>query len=308
MGTNPATNETVFPSFNDVAKVEHRGDRIEEKQSREWANMLTRSNFVDSGLTLSTAGSLVLPIAAGVGWIDGHRTEIEASTITLADNDTNHVYLQLSFDGPGNVDDVLLNANVTGVAPINSVKLGQAVTSGGVITSVIEDKQIGPKSQAGTVLIEPHTSAAAETSHSFDNLDGDTDGVYMLIGRVLLPGAGGPHLIRVDPNGGSASQSGAGFRDDGTTRTQFTAANMILAQGDNGEIVEFKAILHAEKTLNRMLVSTFSTDEPAFGQAGSRWAETATNITSLLVTGDGANKLGQDSTLLLFKLQQSLTV
>lgn len=308
MGTNATVNPTVFPSHNDIAKVENRGSRGEEKQLREWSNALTLANFTVSGLTLATAGSLILPIAVGVGWIDGHRTEIEASTITLADDDTNHIYLQLTFDGSSRVDAVLLNANVTGVAPVNSVKIGQAVTAAGIITSVLEEKQIGPKTQSGQVLIEEKTFASDATTFTFTGLSGDTSKVYKLVGRVLLPAAGGPHLLRIEPNAVTTAQSGAGFRDDGVGITRFTAANMLLAQGDNGEVVNFEAIIHAEKTLNRVMDCTFSTDEPATGKAGSRWAETVTELTNILVRGDGGSKLRTGSQLILYELQQTGTI
>ena len=138
---------TVYPSENDVAQTVGEGRIGSEKTHTDYSEMWL-GDHVKSGYDFpaSTSGTLSMNVQPGVASIDGQRVESHAvEAIVLAANDTNHIYVKFTIDGSNNVISVALVSNVSGEDPIQSVKLGQAITNATEVTSTIpEDRSEDP--------------------------------------------------------------------------------------------------------------------------------------------------------------------
>jgi len=124
----------IKPKIDDVIDPSEEAQRHDE----------VHSDFVVSGYTGSDGGGLTLTIAAGKAHIAGYRVEDTASQDqTLTDNATNHVFLD---------KDGAITINTTGVAPADSIKLMEVVTSAGAISSITDTRPLDPH-QSTEVLI-----------------------------------------------------------------------------------------------------------------------------------------------------------
>lgn len=91
--------------------------------------------YVISGLTFSAGTGLSVSVVAGTASIGGRVTVASTFVIAgLVDATTNHIYLLNTGAG---------TSNTTGTPPANSVKLGTAVTAGGVVTVVAMGRTSG---------------------------------------------------------------------------------------------------------------------------------------------------------------------
>ena len=143
---NPAdvtSGSTVYPSENGIETTLYAGSRGQEATHSVYAKNWV-GNFVDSGLTFVSSSGLDITYAAGSLILCGRRVGIDSSsTVTLADDDTNHIFVQLLFVS-SKTTVVRLIANTTGTPPANSVKIGAAVTAAGVVTSDFDNRNPDP--------------------------------------------------------------------------------------------------------------------------------------------------------------------
>lgn len=114
---------------------------------------LTQNSFSDlgpliiSGMTISAGAGLAVTVATGIAII-GARVESTApfSIAGLADNTTNHLYLQ---------DNGIGTSNTSGTQPADTVKLGTCVTAGGVVTSTNILRDSGRQAKVRTENLVP---------------------------------------------------------------------------------------------------------------------------------------------------------
>lgn len=143
---------TVYPSENDVAVVADDGRVGQEITHKEYAQTWVADYFV-SGFTLpaSTSGTLNIDVATGEAVLGGQRIQMGSiETILLVANNTNHIFLQLTFDGNSKVDGVQIVSNTTGAVPSDSVKIGEAVTDATEVTSTTDLRPLGHNKDALT--------------------------------------------------------------------------------------------------------------------------------------------------------------
>jgi hypothetical protein len=98
--------------------------------------------YVSNGLNLSADAGLSVAVSDGNAIINGYQVRKSGTETVgnLANNRTlnapNFIYLELVKDGNGLVTSAKLTPNTTGTAPADSVLIGIAATSGGVVTAV----------------------------------------------------------------------------------------------------------------------------------------------------------------------------
>jgi len=138
--TDVTSDSTVYPSENEVETAEFAGSRGQEFYHAAYFEAVS-DGFVSSGWTVpATHGDLGIPVAAGSGIIKGRRIVTDSSNdVTLTDNATNHVFMQIVLDGSNNVTTVQLVSNTSGTPPSNSIYLARAVTSGGTVTAGVNN-------------------------------------------------------------------------------------------------------------------------------------------------------------------------
>ena len=144
---NPAditTDTTVYPSRNAIETTQFEGSRGLEESHAVYAQNWV-GNHIDAGLTFVSSAGLDITYAAGSGVINGRRFATDnPNAVTLADNTTNHIFIQFLFDGSNNTLTVRLISNTTGTPPSASAKIGVAVTAAGVVTSNFDMRLIDP--------------------------------------------------------------------------------------------------------------------------------------------------------------------
>lgn len=152
MGDHAISNETIYPTTNDVAATAGNGRRNLESNLEEMWEQLSAENFVVSGLTVPASDAdLNIDVALGVAMISGHRINVPGATsVTAANNDENFLYLKLARDGNGNVTSASFEVNVTGSAPSDSVLLALLVASGGAITFTADLRPIAAQAPSHT--------------------------------------------------------------------------------------------------------------------------------------------------------------
>ena len=134
----PATNSAV----GDMSDYDVDGKKHRESMIARLLQQFREGNFVVEGLEVTAGTGLDVNIAIGECNIDGRRIVINtARTHTLADNTTNYVYLQLSFDALNNVNGVNVVSNTTGTAPNSSVYLSNVTTSTGAIDTIVDTRE-----------------------------------------------------------------------------------------------------------------------------------------------------------------------
>ena len=153
---------------------------------------------------------------------------------------------------------------------------------------------VNSKTVAGTLaLVEEKTVSGASVSGlTFSGLDGDVDDMYMIVGRIEGDGAtGGPASDRdivLNPNGiitAQTTQNLSGAFPGLATR--ITIANWT---GTAGRLAQFTMWFYASKLVggaarNRhgsTQLNLYSAAAEDVELLGHRWAESATNITSLV--------------------------
>jgi len=121
------------------------------------AALLDLGPFVVSGLVPSAGTGLSVNVTAGVASIGGRVSPSSFTISGLTDATTNHLYLLNTGAG---------TSNTTGTQPANSVKLGKAVTAGGVVTSV--DTAIATSGRQAKLTITVPQGALTQTYATAD--------------------------------------------------------------------------------------------------------------------------------------------
>lgn len=135
------SNATVYPSTNDIAVTEKKGRYLTEQSHKDYVEQWMGNHIVSGFLLPATDPDLTITVPLGVGVINGRRVDINATTdVLLTASSTNHIWLQLSFDGNGDVDGVDMVFNTTGAVVANAVKIGEAVTDATTVTSTYDSR------------------------------------------------------------------------------------------------------------------------------------------------------------------------
>ncbi|MFN4259776.1 MAG: hypothetical protein ACK4RK_10795 [Gemmataceae bacterium] len=153
-------------------------------------------------------------------------------------------------------------------------------------------------------LIEHQRILANTQTVTFSNLNGDQDGVYLLVCR-FRNGSASVANYEVRPNGGTANQSHARIASNGGTPATNSGATMWLsAAPSNGSTVTF-AVMQAEKSVARGFTGVAFHSHGFMEVFGSHWNDTTNNITSLDVRATVANGIGANSTLTLYRVKSA---
>lgn len=132
--TYPAGNATVYPSGNDVAATASEGRRAKEQSHAAYVGAAS-GDYVVSGFAVSDGGGLNASVAAGEAHVTGRRiVTIAAQSVSLAPSVVNYLFVQLSFDVNGDVDDLELVSSTSITPPADSVLVGAATTNATVVT------------------------------------------------------------------------------------------------------------------------------------------------------------------------------
>mgnify|MGYP001205198121 FL=1 len=201
-------------------------------------------------------------------------------------------------------DKLLGSGNSGSGASYAEITLGSGLTMTGTTLSAAGGS-------SGLTLVEKKTITSNSTTTTFSSLDGDTDGVYLLQGRVFNSAASTCN-VTLQPNSVSSNQTSAFLYWDTTTPGTLNSSDWRVANITNAKQGSFVVTIYAKKNPNsqaaqRYFTGTFVSDFGGIANAfvGGRWNETSTNITSLVVVGDQTNCLGNGSELTLYKYAQS---
>lgn len=303
--TDITANSTVYPSSNDIAEVAKEGRFATEQSHTDYVEKWMQNHIVSGFLLPATDPDLTISIPSGTAILDGARVVVSAATaLLLTAASTNHIFIQLSVDGGGDVDGVDIIANTTGAVPVRSAKIGRAITDGTTVTSTINgDRDRSPYiGKQGLELIESKTAGSDVTTLSFTDIFGDRDEIYRLIGRAQTPATPATRFD-LQPNGISATQA---FFDvtDGATGTTMKLCELVSGLGQ----VFFDAIIHAKSGKDRIMISHWSELQAAGVIVGdttmSRWLDSSTVITSLDIVSAVASGIDSLSEFSLYRVRE----
>lgn len=212
--------------------------------------------------------------------------------------------------------DVTISHDASGVTPDtygDATHVAQiTVDAEGHVTDAV-DIAIAAGGTPGLTLVERKTITANTTTVTFSGLDGNTDGTYLLTGKIINNSGAAP-FYAMRPNGATtnlksnlAYNSGSGY-----SQANGTTGRIFFSQA-NGTANTFQQIIHAKKNTHSIAqpaiaMGSFTAFDgsnqaiPAF--TGWVWDETSTNITSLDIVCESANGIGDGSELCLYKYTQ----
>lgn len=206
--------------------------------------------------------------------------------------------------------------------PNSDIDPGSPLTTG-LMTALRDNDEFLLAQTKGLVLVEKKLITADVTTITFSSLDGDTDEVYLLVGKFKFAiSVGGVYQINLDPNALTTNQGSVNVADTGLSIV--TATRMAIALGthssndDSVNLVE--AMFHARKDVNSVALERVAKSGYTMWNSGnvldggviaSRWNENSTNLTSLRLsltaTGGDITTSGfrDGSAVALYKLRQS---
>ena len=159
-------------------------------------------------------------------------------------------------------------------------------------------------------LVEKKLITSNSTDVTFSGLDGNTDQVYFLVGRIKNA-SGATALYSWQPNGVTTNQTYQRLLVTGTSTPAASTGSVLaihaLNSGVNG-VVQYT--IHASDNPNSQATTryyqgiSFDTT-PALKNYAGNWNESSTNITSIVIHSDQSNGLGNGTELVLYKLAQS---
>jgi hypothetical protein len=160
-------------------------------------------------------------------------------------------------------------------------------------------------------LVETKIITSSNQTITFSDLDGNTDGVYRLIAK-LISSAGTAPNIELRPNGATTNLSSSQhYIDNGIAGISSQTKWLAGFQKAGGGTLMLVVDIFAEKDVNSVASAAFYNgtwssfnNTGIGGYIGGRWNETATNITSLEIRGDQANCINSGSKLSLYKYTQ----
>lgn len=168
--------------------------------------------------------------------------------------------------------------------------------------------------RAGLVLVEKKLITSDVTDVTFSGLDGDTDEIYRLVGRIIS-GAGTGEDFTLRPNNVSTNQDSLNIEQTSSAVARTSPTALVLSRvRSTGVLQTFDAIFWAKRNPNSIATNrtlqvqwaSYSTTLPlTVGHSTGLWDEDTTNITSLVVHGPGAGDIKDGSTVALYKMRQS---
>ena len=164
----------------------------------------------------------------------------------------------------------------------------------------------------GMILVERKEIAVAVASVSFSGLDGDTDEVYKLIGRINKALPSSPVVFSFKPNGLATNQGISRVNNGAPVVT--SAALPFIVSASFATHIAFECLIHAREVVQAITmprtfngkvteINTGANTVPQMIDFGGMW-DGAGNMTSLDVAGSFALSIGVGSTFELFKLVQ----
>lgn len=159
----------------------------------------------------------------------------------------------------------------------------------------------------GLQLIERKLLTASATSVTFSSLDGNAEGVYRLVTRILnRSGSTASYTLR--PNGATTNQnSSRGYSNNGSGGNDTTTTLRFAECENNMDIVsqtDFFARCDPDSIATKRWYTGHYTAFSAgviVAMVGGRWNETSTNMTTLEVVSSVSNGLGEGSEITLYK-------
>lgn len=243
----------------------------------------------------------------GSGWCVNSQTPIFATAKASVALHTNAIATYTAVAGVGIspsllVDTINENTSDNGV-DIESVHLENGdVTatafhgSGAALTGIT----------AGMwTLVQRQTLTSPATSVTFSSLNGNTDRRYKVVLR-WLNGYDGEVLLYLRPN----NDAGATYLGQSLTASDTSVSGAAYTASTIGSasvlsnVTFVTAELDAVSGRTRQAMSQMSFAEARISFYGVQWANTADNITSLVVTASQANGIGNTTVVELWKLSQ----
>jgi hypothetical protein len=178
----------------------------------------------------------------------------------------------------------------------------------------------GPAASGGLTLVATNTLASDAQTSTFSGLDGDTDGVYLIIADLICVGG---VAITLQPNGVTTNQSTQyQTNQQGTGSAQSNTATLLLCNGSQDGAANsnisitstfFASKLIGSTAIPRRMISTAQfictsgghTNHIGCFYSGGYWNETSTNVTSIVIAANVANALRTGSRISLYKYAQS---
>lgn len=169
-----------------------------------------------------------------------------------------------------------------------------------------------PNVGGGLILVENKIIAANTQTVTFSGLDGDTDGSYLLLGKIKN-GAASDDEVQVRPNGVTTNLTQVWANFDGSSLAVNTESNWDWIYLAANSVASGRMLISAQKVVHsvakeRRMQSTSYTDIGGVKRCYERtglWNETSTNLTSLDIVSDIANGIGDGSVIGLYKFKQS---
>lgn len=160
----------AFPTQNDIHTTLGDGVTAHEKNLVYWAKglrpygsffgkngVIAGPGFVIGGLAYTGGAGLNADFDPGAVWIDGHRIEVTGTpSILLIDNQTQHVYLQVSKTGTGPATAVSFIGVVASSVddfsspPDNAILLATFVTAAGTVQNAYDWRRFSSCVAPGT--------------------------------------------------------------------------------------------------------------------------------------------------------------
>lgn len=164
----------------------------------------------------------------------------------------------------------------------------------------------------GLILIQRQLITSGATSLTFSGLDGNADGVYKLLGRIINNNAGTSSYV-MQPNSlltNQASRSVNSANGSGTSTSLTLTGNANVPAGG---VFTFEVTFWARNDPNSVAMPRFYLSRSCwfdgsnmfFEDACGRWDETVTNITSIVINGANANSVGNGSEVSIFKFAEA---
>jgi hypothetical protein len=162
----------------------------------------------------------------------------------------------------------------------------------------------------GWRFVSKTTVGSAVQTVTISSLDGNTDVVYMVI--IRFKGTSGTSSrLDVRPNGVTTNLSGATAHSDGTTFTQAGIGTEIPVMGSIVEATaSIEVLIHCATGQIRTVASRYQGNNTGggssfVGNAGGKWDETATNITSLVFRTASGSDINPGTEFVIYALRQS---
>jgi len=277
---------------------------VSQGDATEVEYTLGRANFVGSAVALGV--SLDDTVSAGTLTAKLKVDGVTVLTTTLDSTNNpifNRIYKPIGIHKIGSGEEISTSITTTG---------SFATTGGGdrgvVLTATTVNEALIQPPSGGKVHLETIRIAnTAQTSVTFEGLDGDVDGVYV-IEAVTTPANSAKDVI-IRPNGATStydtysqfiSAAGVGevaatngFNTPNSDSTMIRSASTVRIMAKSGIARMYLSHgYHHNSTDNWMIV------------CGGHWTDTSSNITSLVITSDVTSGLGVGSEYRLYKLTE----